>query len=389
MYSISQLASLTGLSRTALLYYEKLGLIQGARLNNGYRSYHNRDLQRVRLIQQLQAGGLTLKECKQCLEAKLDRQLLSQRLAELEQQIATKQQAKALLQGLLGERDLQQFHQQLDAIAPEAHLQWLQTQGFDEKAALHLKWLSKDMNQHDQYMADFMHVFSTLECWGPGDKAATLQALSKVPHEPKQLLEIGCGKGLATLALAEATQAQLTALDNEQSALDALAVRFDEQQLAGRLNTVCASMTELPFAANSFDLIWSEGSAYIMGVEAALQQWQPLLQQDGVLVLSDLVWLVDSPAQAAKAFWSNDYPAMTTVAERLTQIEQAGYQLLDTFTLSRQAWDNYSVPLTARVAELQGCMPDSQAIKDIKHELQIYADHLGEFGYQMFVMQKR
>ena len=33
MYKISQLADLLGLSRTTLLYYEKLGLIRGQRLD--------------------------------------------------------------------------------------------------------------------------------------------------------------------------------------------------------------------------------------------------------------------------------------------------------------------------------------------------------------------
>ena len=66
MYRISELAELVGLSRSTLLYYGKLGLIEAQRTSNGYRSYSERDLQRVRLLQQLQAGGLTLKECQAC-----------------------------------------------------------------------------------------------------------------------------------------------------------------------------------------------------------------------------------------------------------------------------------------------------------------------------------
>ena len=79
MYRISELARELGLSRTTLLYYEKLDLIRGERLSNGYRTYSDMDLQRLRLIQQLQSGGLTLKECKACLEAKVERSLLVER----------------------------------------------------------------------------------------------------------------------------------------------------------------------------------------------------------------------------------------------------------------------------------------------------------------------
>ena len=173
MYQISELAKKVGLSRTALLYYEKQNLISGRRLENGYRVYSDKDVQRVRLIQQLQAGGLTLQECKVCLEAKVDRQLLQNRLKALDEEIEQKQKSRTLLAAMLGEGDLKAWHEGLDKLAPDAHLDWLMKQGFSEKEALRLKWLSKDMNEHDLYMADFMRVFETLERWGPGSEEET------------------------------------------------------------------------------------------------------------------------------------------------------------------------------------------------------------------------
>ncbi|TKF82784.1 MerR family transcriptional regulator, partial [Vibrio sp. F13] len=80
MYRISELAQKVGLSRSTLLYYEKLGLISAKRQSNGYRCYTDKDVQRVKLLQQLQAGGLTLKECQACLKAQIDRELLLHRL---------------------------------------------------------------------------------------------------------------------------------------------------------------------------------------------------------------------------------------------------------------------------------------------------------------------
>ncbi|GAL31353.1 transcriptional regulator MerR family [Vibrio variabilis] len=111
MYRISELAAEVGLSRTALLYYEKQDLISGRRLSNGYRVYSDKDVQRVRLIQQLQAGGLTLKECKACLEAKVDRALLQKRLQVLDDEIEQKQRSRDLLAAMLGEGDLKAWHE--------------------------------------------------------------------------------------------------------------------------------------------------------------------------------------------------------------------------------------------------------------------------------------
>lgn len=97
MYRISELAEKVGLSRSTLLYYEKLGLLQGVRQTNGYRLYSDKDVQQLRLLQQLQVGGLTLKECKSFLDSKVQRSVLEMRLQQLDEDIAQKQQARALL----------------------------------------------------------------------------------------------------------------------------------------------------------------------------------------------------------------------------------------------------------------------------------------------------
>ncbi|NOH78626.1 MerR family transcriptional regulator [Vibrio sp. RE86] len=388
MYQISELATKVGLSRTALLYYEKQKLITGRRLENGYRVYSDKDVQRVRLIQQLQAGGLTLQECKICLEAKIDRQLLQNRLVALDEEIERKQQSRTLLAAMLGEGDLKAWHEGLDKLAPDAHLDWLMKQGFSEKEALRLKWLSKDMNEHELYMADFMRVFETLERWGPGSEGETQKALNLVPNTLNSILEVGCGKGLATQVLAENSQAVITAVDNEQSALDRLTQRFEQQNMSGRLETVCSSMTEMPFEQKTFDLIWAEGSAYIMGVEKALSAWKGLLKDSGHLMISDMVWRTEAPSTESTQFWNQEYPDIQLVETRIKQMEKAGYQVVDHFPMSKEAWLNYYGPLGERVTELEPEMADSAAFKDIKHEVNVCTQFAYEFGYHMFILAK-
>lgn len=397
MYQISELARQAGLSRSTLLYYEKIGLIRGRRMPNGYRAYDELDLQRLRLIRELRAGGLHLKEIATVLAAKLDPALLRRRLGQLDREIAEKQRARNLLAGLLGERSLTEWHMSLNALAPDAHLDWLITQGFSDKDALRLKWLSKDMNEHETYMTDFMKIFETLERWGPGSEADTLRALAALPATatsgfhaaPTAILDIGCGKGLSTVLLAANTAAEITAVDNEPTALDALQRTVAERGLAHRVTGVCASMTDLPFEAAAFDLIWAEGSAYIMGVERALTEWKRFLSDHGFLVVSDLVWLTDSPATEAQEFWKGEYPDMQTVAVRRRQIRDAGYTIVDDFGLSSESWNNYIDPLRDRIAELVPVMESSAAVNDIRTELKIYECYLGtDFGYQFFVLQK-
>lgn len=389
MYRISELAALVGLSRTALLYYEKHNLISSRRLDNGYRVFGDKDLQRVRLVQQLLAGGLTLKECKACLDAKVDRQLLLNRLDVLDQEIEQKQKSRQLLAAMLGQQANKSWHSELDKLAPDAHLEWLITQGFSEKEALRLKWLSKDMNEHDIYMADFMKVFETLERWGPGSVGDTSRAFGLLPIEPKCILEIGCGKGLATQVLADLSSAQITAVDNEKTALDRLEQRFANQGISERLTTVCASMTELPLEKESCDLIWSEGSAYIMGFDKALKTWRPLLAKQGCLVVSDMVWRTAQPSDEAIEFWQHEYPDIQTVPTRLESIKKAGYEVVSHFPQSEQAWMDYYQPLKTRIAELEGDMVGSAAIHDLKREVTLCTEMADQFGYHMFILARR
>ncbi len=387
MYQISELANMVKMSRTALLYYEKLDLIKGQRLDNGYRIYTNLDLQRIRLIQQLHQGGLTLKECKAFLMDKMDKELIEKRLTELDAEIVQKQQSRNLLASMLGIGDEKAWHEAAINNAPDAHLDWIKKQGFNEREALRLKWLSKSMTQHENYMNDFMKVFETLKRWGPGSESETLKALSSIPISPTNVLEIGSGKGLATLVLANNLSAKITSVDNEQSALDSLKQAVEDEGFAEIVEPICASMTDLPFENKSFDLIWSEASAYIMGVENALTEWKSLLKDNGVMVFSDLVLLNQTPSEAVKEFWDKEYPDIQTVETRRKQITTAGYEIISDFRFSQSSWDNYYLPLKRRVEELMPTMKDSIALKDIASEVEFYLNHNSEYGYQMFILK--
>lgn len=387
MYRISEAAEKVGVSRTSILYYEKLKLISSERQENGYRIYREADIQRIKLLLQLQSAGLTLKECKSCFESKVDRGLLESRLKTLDEDIMRKQKSRELLVAILGGEGIKKWHLEANQYAPDAHFEWLVRQGFNEKEAFQLKWLSRNMNTHEQYMLDFMTVYEKLDRWGPGSETDTLKAFSLLPYEPKSILEIGCGKGLTTLLLSKNTSAKITAIDNEPSAVDFLSSRIKCDGLNTRITPLCASMTEIPFENSTFDLILAEGSAYIMGVTNALNKWKPLLKKDGILIFSDLVWLTNTPSKEAKAYFENEYPDMQMVETRKAQATKAGYKVIDSFKISDLAWSNYYNPLIERVRKLSPQMKGSAAINDIQIEIDIYNKFLGEYGYQMYILK--
>lgn len=104
-YTIGQLARQCGVSRTTLLYYEKLGLITPAsRSDAGYRRYGARELARIAQVRQYRAAGLALEAIAALLADGNQPSLIRQRLDEIQRDIAQLREQQALLVRLLPEK---------------------------------------------------------------------------------------------------------------------------------------------------------------------------------------------------------------------------------------------------------------------------------------------
>jgi len=128
---------------------------------------------------------------------------------------------------------------------------------------------------------------------GPGSDTDTLRALDfvnqmSVPN--LNIADIGCGTGAQTMVLAHKLNGNITAVDLFPEFLDILRRQAAEQGVSDRINTLQASMDNLPFSSDSLDLIWSEGAIYNIGFEAGITYWKSFLNSGGFLALSELTW---------------------------------------------------------------------------------------------------
>ena len=126
-----------------------------------------------------------------------------------------------------------------------------------------------------------------------------------------------------------------------------------------------------------------------MGIEKALRHWQLVLKEQGYLVISDLVWRINSPDAEVRDYWSQHYPDMQTVQSRVQLFERAGFQMITHFDLSSHAWDNYIGPLQTRIDKVSQHPFTSNALSDIQRELSIHHNYLGQYGYHFFVARRR
>ena len=243
----------------------------------------------------------------------------------------------------------------------------------------------------------FFEIHKDIPREGPGDNTSTkkaFQSLKGLPDQPA-ILDIGCGPGMQTLELARNTNGKIVALDMHQPFLDRLQQSVNEKKLSHKVEVVKGSMFSLQdyFKEFSFDVIWSEGAIFIMGFEHGLNSWFPFVKKGGFIAVSELTWLKPKRPKEINDFWANDYPGMKTVEENLQLVENAGYDLVDHFTLPESSWWNdYYVPLEKRVAMLREQHKNSDEwqgkLDESLREIEMYRKYSEYYGYVFYVMQK-
>jgi SAM-dependent methyltransferase len=244
-------------------------------------------------------------------------------------------------------------------------------------------------------MSVFWEIHSNLPREGPGNTACVARALAAAQPLPSSpdVLDIACGPGGQTLDLASLLPgASIVAVDAHKPFLNELERRAPALGFAKRIRTYCCDMRAMDFAAESFDLLWCEGAAYILSLENALRDWRALLRLNGKLALSEPVWLTSNPPSDVVAFWA-EYPQMRDITAVRTLVKQSGYRLLEDFALPEEAWwDNYYTPMEKKLPALWEKHKDdpkaSGVIAEAQYEIDMYRKHSAMYGYLFVVLQK-
>jgi predicted O-methyltransferase YrrM len=147
---------------------------------------------------------------------------------------------------------------------------------------------------------------------GPGDETETRRALELTRlrlTDAVRIADIGCGTGASTLVLANQLPcSRITAVDVFPEFLEVLQHRADAAGCSKQIETRAESRDSLSFAAESLDLIWSEGAIYNIGFRKGLEVWRPFLKPGGVLAVSEITWLHPNPPEEILQHWNSEYP---------------------------------------------------------------------------------
>ncbi|MBF5045400.1 class I SAM-dependent methyltransferase [Aggregicoccus sp. 17bor-14] len=227
----------------------------------------------------------------------------------------------------------------------------------------------------------------------PGSDACTFEALRRLgplPASPR-VLDLGCGPGASTLALARALQVPVTGMDLHAPYLQQLRTRAEAEGLAELVRTREADFGALDDEPESVDLLWSEGAINHLTWAQGLRRWRPLVAPGGALALSELTWLTHAPPAEARAFWRRAYPNMGTVDFNCAVAQAFGLRVQDTFVLPPEAWEAYYRPLEARMERLErqvhGDAELTGLIAETRQEVALYRQCGESYGYVFYLLR--
>jgi len=180
----------------------------------------------------------------------------------------------------------------------------------------------------------FFEIHSDMPRQGPGRNRYTQQAFEILPAlDNPRILDIGCGPGQPTMELARLSGGEVTGIDVYEQYLDQLREAIEAENLGHRVKAVNCSMFDIDLAMlnidGDFDIVWAEGSIFIIGFERGLGEWRRLVRPGGFLVVHEVAWIRSDPPAEIVDFWQAAYPAIEYIDRNIEIIEAAGYGPLE------------------------------------------------------------
>ena len=176
---------------------------------------------------------------------------------------------------------------------------------------------------------------------------------------PRTALEIGCGPGTFSIALAEQSDLDVTAIDINPYFLDRARLAAAQRALIGTVTFEQRSASD--YEGPEVDLVVCIGSSQALGTPCeAVSRAASLLRPDGTLVFADLIWSSPPPDRFLEFLGYTEDLYWTT--ETSTAIfAQANLKVTAEFQASRVSWQEYEQAVRQGRLALADSLPSEQA----------------------------
>lgn len=182
-----------------------------------------------------------------------------------------------------------------------------------------------------------------------------------------QMLDIGCGTGVPTLALASCFRGNIKAIDTNVNYLSYFKKKISEHDYSNRIKLINVSFFELP-DNETYDLVLVEGVLNIVGFEKGISKVVKLTRTNGHLIIHD---------------------EDKNLPEKMKIIEEEGLKLLKTITLDHKIWwNNYYKSLDAQITKIKNKHLRNLFSPDLK-EIEFYRKNPTSVSSIYFVLARK
>lgn len=236
----------------------------------------------------------------------------------------------------------------------------------------------------------FWKIHNDLPRQAPGsvETTAKLFAVATKDRQFQTAIDMGCGPGRSTLFIAE-KGLDVVAIDTHDHFLDELQTAAKQQNLTDRITAKHMAMEAVDYPDASFDVVWAESTAYLIGWREALIGWKRLLKPNGKIVATDCFWITNNRSPEAIAFWESDGEMKNTVEQAERIARECGYSIDMIYIQPDSDWFiEYYDPMEQRLAELRlDADPEMQeAIRMTEEEIDVRRRYGDEYAHVGFVL---
>ncbi len=177
MWTVTKLARCCGLSRTAVLYYESIGLLSPApRTRGNYRRYGERDVSRLRQICAYRDAGLKLADIRAVLDGpgQCASAVLRRRMLEIGAEIETLRAHQRAIAKLL---HVQSDFERTEMITKDKWVSIMRKTGFtdEDMHRWHAEFEKAAPEEHQEFL-QFLHIpddeIRKIRDWSRGQRSA-------------------------------------------------------------------------------------------------------------------------------------------------------------------------------------------------------------------------
>lgn len=256
------------------------------------------------------------------------------------------------------------------------------------------------MERENKIINDFdfsliCEYFASVERQGPGSPEMTIQALNFIDNltADSRIADIGCGTGTQTMLLAEHTQGYIVGVDLLPEFIGIFNHAAQQLNLQDRVMGMVGAMEDLPFKDDELDLIWAEGAIYNIGFERGMNEWHKFLKTDGYIAVTEISWLTNERPKEINDFWTESYPEIDTISNKVALMQKAGYITVATFVLSENCWtDHFYTPQEAVQETFLMKHKGNQVAEDFvecqRRESQLYHKYKKYYSYVFYIGKK-